>query len=136
MFARRESLRELVRRQHQEFMSYQERRNAEFREYAEEGRAAREEGRAAREESRVAIEESRAALEESRAALEETIAAREEGKDAIAEFREFNREILLRNEKVYTSVIAEMEEGRKQIAANTEAVLSVLDRMNGSGPPA
>jgi hypothetical protein len=48
------------------------------------------------------------------------------------ETREFNREILLRNEKVYTSVIAEMEEGRKQIQANTQAVLSVLDRLNGS----
>jgi hypothetical protein len=51
------------------------------------------------------------------------------------EMREFMREILLRNEKVYTAVIAEAEEGRKQIAANTQAVLSVLDRLNGSGPP-
>jgi hypothetical protein len=55
-----------------------------------------------------------------------------------ADLREFNREILLRNEKVYTAVIAEMEEGRKQleegrkqIEANTKAVLSVLDRLNG-----
>ena len=48
------------------------------------------------------------------------------------ETREFNREILLRNEKVYTSVIAEMEEGRKQIRANTQAVLSMLDRFNGT----
>jgi hypothetical protein len=48
------------------------------------------------------------------------------------ESREFNREILLRNEKVYTSVIAEMEEGRKQIQANTQAVLSMLDRFNGT----
>jgi len=48
------------------------------------------------------------------------------------ESREFNREILLRNEKVYTSVIAEMEEGRRQIRANTQAVLSMLDRFNGS----
>lgn len=48
------------------------------------------------------------------------------------ETREFNREILLRNEKVYTSVIAEMEEGRKQIRANTQAVLSMLDRFNSS----
>ena len=47
--------------------------------------------------------------------------------------REFNREILLRNEKVYKQVIAEMEEGRKQIQANTKAVLSVLDRLEGSG---
>lgn len=49
------------------------------------------------------------------------------------EMREFNRELLLRNEKVYTRVIAEMEEGRKQIQANTEAVLAMLDRLEGSG---
>jgi hypothetical protein len=30
-------------------------------------------------------------------------------------------------------VIAEMEEGRKQIRGDTQAVLSVLDRLNGSG---
>jgi hypothetical protein len=30
------------------------------------------------------------------------------------------------------TVIAEMEEGRRQIRANTEAVLRVLDRLNGS----
>jgi hypothetical protein len=58
--------------------------------------------------------------------LRERAEAREE------ETREFNREILLRNEKVYTTAIAEMEEGRKQIQANTQAVLSVLDRFNGS----
>lgn len=46
------------------------------------------------------------------------------------EMREFNREILLRNEKVYKAVIAEMEEGRKQIQANTRAVLSMLDRLD------
>jgi hypothetical protein len=49
------------------------------------------------------------------------------------EFREFNREILLRNEKVYTSMIAQIEEGREQIRANTQAVLSALDRLEGSG---
>lgn len=48
------------------------------------------------------------------------------------ETREFNREMLLRNEKVYKAVIAEVEEGRKQIEANTKAVLSVLDRLGGS----
>ena len=46
------------------------------------------------------------------------------------EMREFNREILLRNEKVYTSVLAEIEESRKQLRANTQAVLSVLDRLD------
>jgi hypothetical protein len=56
----------------------------------------------------------------------------QELRELVEETREFNREILLRNEKVYTSVIAEMEEGRKQIQANTRAVLSMLDRFNGS----
>ncbi len=51
--------------------------------------------------------------------------AREEG-------REFNREILLRNEKVYTGMIVQMEENTEQIRANTQAVLSMLDRFNGS----
>lgn len=56
------------------------------------------------------------------------------------ESREFMHEILLRNEKVYTSVIAELqrmgrqiEENTAQIRANTQAVLSVLDRLQGSG---
>lgn len=48
------------------------------------------------------------------------------------ETREFNREILLRNEKVYTGVIVQMEENTRQIRANTQAVLSVLDRFNGT----
>lgn len=48
------------------------------------------------------------------------------------EMREFNREILLRNEKVYKAVIAEMEEGRTQIQANTRAVLSMLDRLDNA----
>lgn len=48
------------------------------------------------------------------------------------ETRDFNREILLRNEKVYTRVIVQMEENTEQIRANTQAVLSMLDRFNGS----
>jgi hypothetical protein len=47
--------------------------------------------------------------------------------------REFNREILLRNEKVYTRVLVELEEGRRQIQANTEAVLRLLDRFDEPG---
>ena len=64
----------------------------------------------------------------------------EESQRRMEETREFNREILLRNEKVYTSVIErmerlgeEMEEGRKQIRANTEAVLRLLDRFDRPG---
>jgi hypothetical protein len=59
---------------------------------------------------------------------------------ALEETREFNREILLRNEKVYTRVIAVMEENGRQIEenisetrANTQAVLSVLDRLEDMG---
>ena len=48
------------------------------------------------------------------------------------ESREFNREILLRNEKVYTSLIVQMEENTEQIRASTQAVLSMLDRFNGT----
>jgi hypothetical protein len=70
---------------------------------------------------------------------QEAKARDEEAKARVEETREFNREILLRNEKVYTSMIAEMErnsrridEGTKQLRANTQAVLSMLDRFNGS----
>jgi hypothetical protein len=85
MFGRRhDSLRELIRNQHDESLRYQRQRDEEFRNLTEE-------------------------------------------------VREFNRELLLRNEKVYKAVIAEVEEGRKQIQANTKAVLSVLDRLEGSG---
>jgi hypothetical protein len=65
--------------------------------------------------------------------LRELIRSQQEEWQALTEeTREFNREILLRNEKVYTAVIVEMEEGRKQVQANTKAVLSVLDRLDGS----
>jgi len=56
----------------------------------------------------------------------------EEFRELVEETREFNREILLRNEKVYTRVIVQMEENTEQIRANTQAVLSMLDRFNGS----
>jgi hypothetical protein len=50
---------------------------------------------------------------------------------------EFQREILLRNEKVYTSMIAEMERKGRQTEENTaatragtEAILKLLDRFD------
>jgi hypothetical protein len=56
------------------------------------------------------------------------------------ETREFNREILLRNEKVYTSVITRLEKQTKEIQENTErtkagtqAILRLLDRFDDSG---
>lgn len=68
--------------------------------------------------------------EESRASLEKLGAA-------VEEFREFNREILLRNEKVYTGVIARLEEMGEEIRSNTEetraqtrALMRVLDRLD------
>jgi hypothetical protein len=54
--------------------------------------------------------------------------------------REFNREILLRNEKVYTSVIAELErmaeetrENTERTRAGTQDILKLLDRFDDSG---
>ena len=65
---------------------------------------------------------------------------RERFEQLAEETREFNREILLRNEKVYTAVLErlealgrEIEEGRLQIKANTEAVLRMLDRFDEPG---
>jgi hypothetical protein len=69
---------------------------------------------------------------------EEVRSLREHLRAEREEMRDLNREILLRNEKVHTGVLAELEEGRKQIeegrkqiAADTRAVLSVLDRFEG-----
>ena len=83
-----------------------------------------------RDEERTA--EARKRHEEGRARWAEIQRLREKAETREEETREFNREILLRNEKVYKSAIAEMEEGRRQIRANTQAVLSMLDRFNGS----
>jgi P2-related tail formation protein len=54
--------------------------------------------------------------------------------------REFEREILLRNEKVYTSVVAELErmaeetrENTERTKAGTQAILRLLDRFDDSG---
>jgi hypothetical protein len=70
--------------------------------------------------------------EESKRYAEESQRREEESKRRAEETREFNREILLRNEKVYTSVIAQLEESTEQTRANTKAVLSLLDRFNDS----
>lgn len=111
------------------FTRYLERRDEEARnrdaERANETRKRDEEVRKRNEEGHVRWAELQRLRERAEAKEEET--------------REFNREILLRNEKVYTSMIAEMErnsrridEGTKQLRANTQAVLRVLDRLNGS----
>ncbi len=139
MFGRhRESLRELIRSQHEESRRYQEKRDAESRRYWEARDEKFERSWGVRAEESKRYEEKRDA--EVRAYVEEVREQRakldklRDAAEAQAEgTRQFNREILLRNEKVYTSLIAEMEEGRKQIQANTRAVLSVLDRLDGSG---
>lgn len=65
----------------------------------------------------------------------------------VEETREYNREILLRNEKVYMSVIAQldrntaqmhsntvqMESNTEETRAQTQALLSLIDRMNETG---
>lgn len=85
-------------------------------------------------------EESRQRAEESR--------QREARLDRLVEeTREYNREILLRNEKVYTSVLARLEEMGKEIRSNTEktraqtgetraqtqALFKLIDRLDDSG---
>jgi uncharacterized protein with HEPN domain len=63
---------------------------------------------------------------------------------AVEETQEFNREILLRNEKVYTGVIVRLEELGEETRANTEqtrsnteetkaqtqALLKLIDRLD------
>lgn len=132
MFGRhRGSLRELIRGQHEESKRL-EKRDEESR-HLQERRD--EESRRRDEKWERYLEkrdkEIRAFVEEVQAHKVELHELREKAEAREEETREFNREILLRNEKVYTSLIAEMEEGRMQIRANTKAVLSVLDRMNG-----
>lgn len=73
--------------------------------------------------------------------LQELIAEmREESERQWEKTREFNREILLRNEKVYTSAIAQLEENTAQIRSNTEetraqtqALLRLIDRFDRPG---
>lgn len=114
---------ELIRFLHEESVRYQERRDEEWRrrdaERAKLDAEFQEERQKWAEEAKQRAGESRQREDELKRFGEET--------------REYNREMLLRNEKVYKAVIAEVEEGRKQIAANTQAVLSVLDRLEGAG---
>lgn len=130
MFGSRQqdSLREIVRAQREEHAST---RTLILR-YHEEVRREREE---------IEREGNERTAQMRREGKERAEQMRREGEARTAEMREFNREILLRNEKVYTAAIAELEEGRRQLAentgqveANTKAVLAMLDRLNGSGP--
>jgi hypothetical protein len=59
----------------------------------------------------------------------------EKSRLAIEETREFNREILLRNEKVYTGVIVRLEELNEETRSNTaetraqtRALMQLIDR--------
>jgi hypothetical protein len=109
MLGRRESLRELIRNQHEETLALIGEMHEDSRRYHERREAELE--------------------------------RRDERRDG--EFREFMREIALRHEKIFGAVLAEMEEwrreaeeGRKQIRANTEAVLRLLDRLGPGGAAA
>jgi hypothetical protein len=133
MFGRRDNFGELIRSQREESGAWRE----EVRAWREESQAWREESRASREESR-AWREGEASYHRERerkidAYVEEVREYVEESRAARVEMREFNREILLRNEKVYTAMIARLEENAEQTRANTRAVLSVLDRLESSG---
>jgi len=122
------------------FKRYLEKRDEEFRKRDEELRAEaqrrdaeaqRRDAEAQRRDAQLKAE-ARKRDAEGRARWARLEELRVKSDAQAEETREFNREILLRNEKVYTRLIAEIEDGRKQIQANTQAVLSVLDRLNGS----
>jgi hypothetical protein len=81
-----------------------------------------------REESQRRDEESKRRDAERKEEFERLM---EESDRRTEETREFNREILLRNEKVYTAMIVQLEENTAQTRTNTKAVLNLLDRFDG-----
>jgi mevalonate kinase len=97
-----------------------------------------------REESRSQHEEIMARHEETMAHFrqreEEFKRLIEESERRTEESREYNREILLRNEKVYTSVIARLEKNTAKIDSSidetrtqTQALLRLIDRFDQPG---
>jgi hypothetical protein len=87
-----------------------------------------------REESKRRDEESKRRDRERKEEFERLV---EESERRTEETREYNREILLRNEKVYTSVIAQLEENTAKVhssseetRAQTQALLRFIDRMD------
>jgi hypothetical protein len=123
VLGRRDSLGEAIDLFREESRRRDEERAAEARR-REEARAAEAEQREAESRKR----EAEAHKREAAARKREAEARRRE-----EETREFNREILLRNEKVYTSVIRQLEENTEQTRANTQAVLKLLDRFDPPG---
>jgi hypothetical protein len=125
MFGRRkESLGELIRSLHEESMSYSRRRDREVQESMSYSRQRDREVQESMSYSRQRDQEVQAYIEESRTNVEE--------------FAEFNREILLRNEKVYTGVIRRLEELGEETRSNveetraqTQALLRVINRLDG-----
>ena len=115
-----------------------------FRKSEEELRQHRTDSDAHREEARTYAEEVQAYHQEVKAYREESQARQRRADIALEEAKEFNREILLRNEKVYTGVIRRLEElgeeSRKVLAetrwntdetkAQTQALLRVIDRLD------
>jgi hypothetical protein len=133
----RTSLRELVRSQHEGFMSYQEQRAEEWRRRDEEWRNRDAEFQ---EESRQREEEAKQRAEESRQRAEESRQREADLKRFGEETREYNREMLLRNEKVYKAVIAQVERNTELIQssieetrAQTQALFRLIDRFDEPG---
>ncbi|HEX8754008.1 MAG TPA: hypothetical protein VF731_11390 [Solirubrobacterales bacterium] len=147
MFGKRKSLAELVSVMREEARERHEERVAETRRWEErwaaetqkrEREARRREAEAQKREAEAQKREVKAQEREERREAE--AAAREaEARRRGEETREFNREILLRNEKVYTGVIRRLEKmdeatrsNVEETRAQTKALLRLLDRL---GPP-
>lgn len=93
-----------------------------------------------REESQRRDEESQRRDEEAKRRDADFKRREDEFKGLVEETREYNREILLRNEKVYRSVITQLDKNTVQMESNTDetraqtqALLRLIDRMNETG---
>lgn len=74
------------------------------------------------------------AFERNSEAFERNSEALDRHAATVADLRGFIRETSVRNERVWRSVLAELDDIREETRAQTQALLRVLDRMqNGEG---
>jgi hypothetical protein len=78
------------------------------------------------EEIRVDMREMRGEMREMRGEIREAL-------EEIRAERRFGHELLRRHELVMTDVLNELRELRAESRAHTQAILTLLDRLNGGG---
>ena len=81
-----------------------------------------------------AFERNSKAFERNSEAFERNSEALDRHAATVADLRRFIRETSVRNERVWRSVLAELDDIREETRAQTQALLRILDRMqNGEG---